>query len=495
MVDVRRSTIVDAPIDHVWSALRDFNGHEAWHPAVSKSHIEDGLPSDMIGAVRDFQLADGSRLREQLLSLSDAEKTFEYCILEATLPLMGYVARIKLLPVTDTGQTYWEWCSTFKTPAFREKSMAKLVGDDIYEAGFRAIKQLLKGHGKIGAAPLARVEQQSFTMSQNMETAKAIVMQSHGGPDVLQLQTIHVPKPQHGEVRIRQTFIGVNYIDVYTRTGYFNLVSPPGIPGMEAVGVVESVGSGDADFRVGDRVGYACVPPGAYTDLRIMKTDFLVHAPEFMSDELLAASLLKGITASFLLHDVYHVKSGDMVLIHAAAGGVGILLVQWAKALGATVIGTTSSDEKAERIRRAGCDHIINYAREDFASAVMDITMGRGADVVYDAVGRDTFENSLTCLKPRGTLVSFGQASGDIGAYEIGKLAGKSVTLSRPNYGHFTATRDEILHHANRFFAAIKQGNVSIDAPRVFALSDARSAHQAIEGRGGTGSIILRAAT
>jgi NADPH:quinone reductase len=317
-------------------------------------------------------------------------------------------------------------------------------------------------------------------------------MQSHGGPEVLQLQTVHVPKPQHGKVRIRQTFICVNYIDVYARTGYFNLVPPPGIPGMEAVGVIESIGSGISELRVGDRVGYACIPPGAYTDLRIMKTDFLVHVPDFMSDEICAATLLKGITASFLLHDVFQVRAGDIALIHAAAGGVGILLVQWVKALGATVIGTTSSDEKAERVNRAGCEKVINCSREDFANAVMDIASGQGANIVYDAVGRDTFENSLKALKPRGTLVSFGQASGDIGAYQIGRLASKSVTLSRPNYSHYTATRETVLGHANRFFGVVESGRVTVDPPRIFALYDARAAHETIESRQGTGSTVIK---
>jgi NADPH:quinone reductase len=492
MVEVRRSTIVDAPIEQVWAMLRDFNGHDRWHPTVATSRIEEGVPSDMIGAVRDFRLTDGARIREQLLSLSDVERSFEYCILDAPLPLMGYVARVRLLPVTDGEQTYWEWRSTFKTPPAREKALAKLVGDDIYEAGFRAIKQLLDGRGKAKVPQVAKAILQPPRTSSTSETAKAIVMQAHGGPEVLQLQTVQVPKPQHGEVRIRQTFIGVNYIDVYTRTGYFNLVSPPGIPGMEAVGVIESIGPGVFEFRVGDRVGYACVPPGSYTNLRVMKTDFLIHVPDFMSDETCAASLLKGITASFLLHDVNLVRAGDVALIHAAAGGVGLLLVQWAKALGATVIGTTSSDEKAERIKRAGCDHVINYSREDFAPAVMEFTNGRGVDVVYDAVGKDTFENSMKALKPRGTMVSFGQASGDIGSYEIGKLASKSVTLSRPNYGHYTATREDVLRHANRFFGVVKSGDISIDPPRIFALSEARAAHEAIEGRGGTGSIVLK---
>jgi NADPH:quinone reductase len=487
VVEVRRSTIVDAPIEQVWALLRDFNGHDSWHPAIAKSRIEDGSPVDRIGAVRNFQLADGSRIREQLLSLSDHSKTFEYCIIEAPLPLMGYVARVSLLPVTDGEQTYWEWRSKFQAPQSRAKALEKLVAEDIYEAGFRAIKQLLKGQGKVQSLPT-----QTPRPIASGDTAQAIVMQAHGGPDVLQLQTIQVPKPQAGEVWIRQTYAGVNYIDVYTRTGYFNLVSPPGIPGMEAVGVIESIGSGITGFRIGDRVAYACMPPGSYTDTRVMKSEFLVQVPDFLSDELAAASLLKGISASFLLHDVFRVKAGDIVLIHAAAGGVGLLLVQWAKAIGAIVIGTASSAEKIERIKRAGCDYAINYAREDFAEAVMDITKGRGADVVYDAVGKDTFQNSLNALKLKGTLVSFGQASGDIGTYEIGKLAGKSVTLSRPNYGHYTETRDDVLRHSGRFYAAIKSGIVSIDPPRVFPLSEAKSAHRAIESRSGTGSIVLK---
>lgn len=487
VVEVRRSTIVDAPIEQVWAILRDFNGHDSWHPAIAKSQIEDGAPSDMIGAVRDFQLADGSRIREQLLSLSDQSRTFEYCIIESPLPLMGYVARVRLLPVTDGDQTFWEWGSTFQVPQARVKALENRVAADIYESGFRAIKQLLKGQGKIPPLPV-----QTPQTIVSGDSAQAIVMQAHGGPEVLQLQTIHVLKPQQGEVRIRQTYIGVNYIDVYTRTGYFNLVSPPGIPGMEAVGVIESAGHGVSEFRTGDRVAYACMPAGSYTSLRVMHPEFLVPVPDFLSDEFASASLLKGISASFLLHDVYQVKSGDVVLVHAAAGGVGLLLVQWAKAMGATVIGTTSSAEKIERIKRAGCDYAINYARDHFAEAVMDITKGRGADVIYDAVGKDTFQNSLNAMKPRGTLVSFGQASGDIGAYEIGKLAGKSVTLSRPNYGHYTETRDDVLRHSNRFFEAAKSGAIVIDPPRVFPLPDAKSAHEAIESRSGTGSIVLK---
>jgi NADPH:quinone reductase len=486
MVEVRRSTIIDAPIAHVWAMLRDYNGHDKWHPAIAISVIEGSSPPDLIGAVRNFKLADGSRIREQLLSLNDHDHSFEYCILDAPLPLIGYVASVKLKPVTDGDQTFWEWRSRFATPPHRERELTKLVGDGIYEAGFQAIKNALRGKPK----PLK--SQPTELHHGTGDIAHTIIMERHGGPEVLKYQSIKISKPNPDEVRIRQRFIGVNYIDVYARTGYFNLIAPPAIPGMEAVGVIESVGSHINNFKTGERVAYACMPPGSYTSLRNMKTDYLVRVPNILSDELAAASLLKGITASFLLHDVYPVKRGETVLIHAAAGGVGLILCQWAKSLGAVVIGTCSSDEKAARAKQAGCDHVIVYSREDFAAAALDLTNGRGVDVVYDAVGKDTFENSIRALKRRGTLVSYGQASGDIGSYEISKLASKSVTVSRPNYGHYTETTEEVSLHALRFFEQLSLENIVISSPIVFALSEAHTAHAKLQSRASMGSIVLQ---
>ncbi len=495
MVKVCRSTIIDAPIDEVWAVLRDFNGHDQWHPAVKTSVIEDGLASDMIGAVRDFQLADGSRIKEQLLSLSDLGHSFSYCILEAPVPLFGYVANVRLKPVTDGSRTFWEWRCAFDPPTHRQRELIKMVSEDIYEAGFRAVKNMLRGNFRAPAAlppPSARSAISLPTVSSQSDTeAMAVVMESHGGPEVLRYQKVRVPAPGFGEVRIRQTAIGVNYIDIYCRTGYFDLIKPPGIPGMEAAGHVESIGPGVSDFKPGDRVAYACAPPGSYTELRVMQADRLVRLPEGINDQKAAASLLKGTTAGFLIHDVYPVKPGDVALVHAASGGVGLLLCQWASALGATVIGTTSSAEKAERARAAGCSHVLDYTRDDFAAQVLDITGGRGADVVYDAVGRDTFESSLRCLKPRGHLVSFGQASGDIGAYEIGKLASRSVTLSRPNYAHFTDTKEDIQRHAARLFGAASAGLLRLESPTQYALADAAQAHADLEARRTIGSLVL----
>jgi NADPH:quinone reductase-like Zn-dependent oxidoreductase len=316
-------------------------------------------------------------------------------------------------------------------------------------------------------------------------------MTRHGGPEVLEAQNIRVANPGLGEARIRQTAIGVNFIDVYCRRGSFDLVTPPGILGMEAAGIVESVGPGVAHLKAGDRVAYACAPPGAYTSIRTMRADLLVALPASVSDEAAASVMLKGITAGFLLHEVYAVKRGDFVLVHAAAGGVGQLLCRWAKALGATVIGVTSSVAKAEQARRVGCDHAIVSTRENIAEAALRLTDGRGVQVVYDAVGKDTFEDSLRALAPRGHLVSFGQASGDVGAYSIDRLASGSVTLSRPNYSHYTDTSAKLKAESDRLFAALRSRVLVVETPRRYALADASAAHADLEGRNTTGALIL----
>ncbi len=251
-------------------------------------------------------------------------------------------------------------------------------------------------------------------------TTTAIVVDRYGGPEVLAERSIEVAAPGAGEVRIRHLAVGVNFIDVYCRTGYFDLLKPPGVPGMEAAGVIESVGTGVTGFAVGDRVAYACPPVGAYSGLRVMKPDPARPSPAGISDDIAAASLLKGVSASFLLHDVARVAPGDTVVVHAAAGGVGQLLVQWARSLGATVIAAVSTEQKAATVRDLGATHVVVHAREDFAEAVMRITGGRGADIVYDAVGRDTIQRSIASLATPGHLVSFGQASGPVGELDIG---------------------------------------------------------------------------
>ncbi|TIU45593.1 MAG: hypothetical protein E5W19_29900 [Mesorhizobium sp.] len=503
MVRVCQSTIIDAPIDEVWAILRDFNGHDRWHPAIAFSEIEGSEPVDAVGSVRHFRLNDGGELREQLLALSDKDRRLSYCLLEAPLPLMGYVASLRLKPVTDGDATFWEWRSEFNPPAHRRDELVKLVTEGIYQAGFAAVRALLRRNAgaplearpspaivppaSSASAPLVT----SRAAASHAETTHAIVVERYGGPEELQLRDFALPLPAPDEVRIRHTVIGVNFIDVYCRTGFFDLLQPPGVPGMEAAGVIEAVGPAVSGFSIGDRVAYACPPVGAYSERRNMAPELLVRLSDDISDETAAAGLLKGVAASFLLHDVHAVKTGDIVLIHAAAGGIGQLLVQWARHLGATVIATVSSDDKARIVERLGAHHVIVYSRDNFAEAVMRLTGGRGANVAYDAVGNDTFAGSLAALAVRGHLVSFGQASGPVGNWDIGRFASKSITVSRPNYAHYTDTSEKLGTHVTRFFQALRQGVIRVETPTHYDLADAARAHRDLEDRRTTGALVL----
>ncbi|MDJ0942819.1 MAG: zinc-binding dehydrogenase [Kiloniellales bacterium] len=485
MVSVRRSTVIDAPIAAVWEVLRDFNGHDRWHPAVDRSRVEDGRRSDQVGAVRDFVLTGGERLRERLLALSDRDHSFRYSIVESEVPLLNYVAEVTLKPVTDGDRTFWSWSSRFETPAGRERELATLVAEGVYEAAFAAIRDRVEGRGG------SLVAQAVAPASGGAIEGLAMVIDRHGGPEELHPAPVAAPPPGPGQVRLRQTAIGVNFIDVYCRTGYFDLVTPPGALGMEAAGVVIDVGAGVSHLSPGQRVAYACPPVGAYVTRRTMEAALVVPLPESIDDETAAAGLLKGMTAEFLLHRVHPVRRGETALVYAPAGGVGRLLCQWAKHLGATVIGATSSEAKARLARAAGADHVILPGAESLEAQVRARTGGRGADVIYDAVGRDSFAHSVAALANRGHLVSFGQASGDIGAWDIGSLASNSATISRPNFGHYTDTPEKVAAITARLFEAIERRILSIEVGRRYPLTEAAAAHRALEGRETTASIIL----
>jgi NADPH:quinone reductase-like Zn-dependent oxidoreductase len=484
MTRVFASTVLDAPIERVWQILRDFNGHDRWHPAIAQSHIEEGA-SDAIGAVRRFRLSDGSELREQLLALSDATHEFRYCLLSSPLPLMGYVARVRLRPVTDGNQTLWEWSSEFTPPPYREAELTALVRDGIYRAGFEAVRQALRG----GFAP--KVPPAPPPQRPSGKTTRAIVVAEYGGPEVMQLLEVPLPDPGPGKVQIRHTAIGVNFIDVYCRSGLFTLLQPPGTPGMEAAGIIAATGPGVTGLSVGDRVAYACPPVGAYAERRNMSPDLMVHLGEDVSDQTAASALLKGVSASFLLHDIARLHPGMCVLIHAAAGGIGQILVQWAKALGCQVIATSSTPDKLRLVKSLGADHVIDYTREDFPAVVKDLTGNRGVDVVFDSAGKTTFGGSLEALALRGHLISFGQASGPVGSWEIDRFASKSLTISRPNYAHYTDTPEKLGPHVSRFFAAVRSGAVTLSAPTVYPLAQAGQAHRDLESRTTTGALVL----
>lgn len=320
----------------------------------------------------------------------------------------------------------------------------------------------------------------------------AIRLHETGGPEVLRWEAVDPGAPGPGEVLLDQKAVGLNFIDVYHRTGLYPLPSLPAVPGMEGAGMVEAVGEGVTEFSPGDRVAYAGIPPGAYAEKRVIPAHRLVPLPAGIDFETAAAMMLQGMTARYLLHGCYPVGAGDTVLIHAAAGGVGLIASQWAHHKGATVIGTVGSPEKAALAKAHGCHHPILYRETDFVDAVRDRTDGRGVDVVYDSVGKETFLKSLDCLRPMGTLVSFGQSSGAIAPFNPALLAAKgSLFLTRPSLMDYTAKRADLLAHAQDLFAAVAADGVQIEVRQTYPLADAAQAHRDLEARKTTGSTVL----
>lgn len=321
---------------------------------------------------------------------------------------------------------------------------------------------------------------------------KAIRVTQPGGPEVLQLQNVELPEPGPGEVLIRHHAIGLNFIDVYHRNGLYQQPSYPCGIGMEGAGVIETVGPKVKEFKAGDRVAYAGGPLGAYTEARVMPTSHLVKLPKEIDFKRGAAMMLQGMTVEYLLHRTYKVKRGQTILVHAAAGGIGLILCQWAKSLGINVIGTVGSDEKAKLAKANGCKYPIVYAREDFVARVKAITKGQGVPVVYDSVGKDTFERSLDCLQPFGLMVSFGNASGAVPPFNLSILAAKgSLYVTRPTLATFSAQRDLLLSMARNLFRAVRSGAVKIRVNQTYALKDAAQAHRDLEARKTTGSTVF----
>jgi NADPH:quinone reductase len=320
---------------------------------------------------------------------------------------------------------------------------------------------------------------------------KAIRIHETGGPEVLLYEEVEVGVPGDGQARVRHTAIGVNYIDTYHRTGLYKLPFPA-VLGTEGAGTVDAVGQGVTHVRPGDRVAYAGGPPGSYSGARLIPADRLVKLPEGISDQQAAGMMLKGLTVWYLVRRTHAVKAKETVLFHAAAGGVGLIAMQWLKALGATIIGTAGSDEKAALARAHGCDHAVVYTREDFAKRVRELTGGAGVPVVYDSVGKDTFQGSLDCLAPLGLMVSFGNASGPVPPFEIATLATKgSLFLTRPTLATYVARREDLEAGAAELFQMVKSGTVKIEVSRTYPLRDAAQAHRDLQARKTTGSLVL----
>jgi NADPH:quinone reductase len=319
----------------------------------------------------------------------------------------------------------------------------------------------------------------------------AIRIHAQGGPEVMKWEAVSVGEPGPSEVRIKHTAVGLNYIDTYHRSGMYP-VALPTVLGREGAGVIEALGSAVTEFKVGDRVAYASSPIGSYSEARLMPAERLVKVPNNITDQQAACMMLKGMTAQYLLRRTFRVKAGDTILAHAAAGGVGLILCQWAKHLGATVIGTVGSAEKAVLAKAAGCDHVINYNTEDFVKRVAEITGGKKCPVVYDGVGKDTFAKSLDCISPLGLMVLYGAASGKVEPFNTGDLAAKgSLYLTRPTLDTYIAKREDLVATANDLFDVVGTGTVKIDINQTYALKDAAQAHRDLEARKTTGSTVL----
>jgi len=320
---------------------------------------------------------------------------------------------------------------------------------------------------------------------------KAITVHELGGPEVLKWEDVEVGEPGEGEILVKHKAIGVNFIDVYYRKGVYKAEKLPFIPGREAVGVVTAVGQGLTGRKVGDLVAYAGNPMGSYAEEQILPANQVVPFPSTLDPILGAAVMLKGMTVQYLLRSCFKVEPGHTILVHAAAGGVGSLLCQWGEALGATVIGTVSNEEKAAQAAEDGCHHPIIYTQESFVERVKEITKGQGVNVVYDSVGKDTFQGSLECLASRGYMVSFGQSSGMVDPVPMSVLAPKSLFLTRPSLMHYTTTRDELLRCAGEVFTAVANGVLKVRVTKTYPLSEAAKAHADLEARKTTGSIVL----
>jgi NADPH:quinone reductase-like Zn-dependent oxidoreductase len=490
-INVIRSAIIDASIDQVWTVLRDFNSHDRWHPAVAHSRMENDLGGDVVGGVRQFSLTDGAELREQLLSHNDREYTFTYCILDSSLPLFDYVATVRLKPVTDGNQTFWDWRSQFRASDDGAAELEDLIGEQVYEVGFTGLRKFLAKQAAPPRPP-APEEETALAAAGGGEhlPSKAVVVTATGGPEVMSLSDVTVSAPGPQQVRIRQTVIAVNYLDLKHRRGISAGFDLPGTPGMEGVGEIIDVGEQVNGLFPGDRMAYMSRTPGAYADIRCIDADACIPLPDGISD-IDASMLLKGVTAALLLTRVFRAAPGATILIQAVSGGVGHVLSQWAKSMDLTVIGTVSSTEKAKFSRDYGCDYpIVVAADTPLADEVMRITKGRGVDYWVHSSGAHGLDTAVACLSICGHCAVIGDRDGQSITLDVNMLQQRSLTVSAPVCFDFFEDRPYLQRLAHQLFAKI-QSRIIIPAIEVFPLSQVKEAHNRIESRKNMGAVVL----
>jgi NADPH:quinone reductase-like Zn-dependent oxidoreductase len=488
---VIRSAVIEAPIERVWAVLRDFNSHHRWHPAVARSQMENDLDGDVVGGVRRFSLADGAELREQLLNLSDRDYTITCSILDSSLPLFDYVATVRLKPVTDGNQTFWDWRSQFRAPDDRAAELENLVGRQIYEAGFTGLRTFLAEQAA-SPRPPAPEEATAVVAAVGGEhlPSKAVVVAATGGPEVMSLRDVTVSAPGPQQVRIRQTAIAVNYLDLKHRRGISAGFDLPGTPGMEGVGEIIDVGEQVNGLFPGDRVAYMSRKPGAYADIRCIDADACIPLPDGISD-IDASTLFKGVTAALLLTGVFRAAPGTAILIQAVSGGVGHLLSQWAKSMDLTVVGTVSTAAKAKFSRDLGCDYPIVVADDKrLVAEVMRITNGRGVDYWVHSSGAHGLDAAVACLSRCGHCAVIGDRDGESITVEIDVLKQRSLTVSAPVCFDYFDDRPYLQRLAHQLFTKI-QSRTIIPAIEAFPLSQAAEAHNRIEARQTMGAVVL----
>jgi NADPH:quinone reductase-like Zn-dependent oxidoreductase len=490
-INIIRSAVIDAPIDRVWAVLRDFNSHEQWHPAVTGSRMENDFDGDVVGGVRKFRLTDGAEIREQLLRHSDREYSFTYCILDSPLPLFDYMAAVRLKPVTDGDQTFWDWRAQFHAPDDQAAELENLVARQICEEGFMGLRSFLAGQT---ARPLPASAETAATdagpVYDELLPSRALVVEAAGGPEAMSLKNVTVSAPDPQQVRIRQTAIAVNYLDLKHCRGISENFDLPDTPGMEGVGEIVDAGRQVNGLFPGDRVAYISRTPGAYAGIRCIDADLCIPLPDGVSDNE-ASILLKGITAGLLLSRVFRAAPGATILIEAVSGGVGHLLSQWAKSMDLTVIGTVSTTEKARFSRECGCDYPIVLADDSpLAADVMRITNGRGVDYWVHSSGARGLDTALACLARCGHCAVIGDRDGQPISLDMNGLKQRSLTVSAPVCFDYIDDRTYLQRLAHQFFAKI-QSRIIMPAIEAFPLSQAAEAHNRIESRQNMGAVVL----
>ncbi len=487
-VNVIQSAVIDAPIDRVWAVLRDFNSHGRWHPAVARSRMENDVAGDVVGGVRRFSLSDGAELREQLLSHSDREYTFTYCILDSPLPLFDYMATVRLKPVTDGNQTFWDWRSQFRAPDDRAAELENLVGRQVYEAGFGGLRTFLADQAAPPRPPIP--EEAAAAVGGEHLPSRAVVAATAGSPEVMSLSDVTISAPGPQQVRIRQTAIAVNYLDLKHRRGIAAGFDFPGTPGMEGVGEIIDVGEQVNGLFPGDRVAYMSRRPGAYADMRCIDADVCIPLPDGVSDNN-ASTLLKGVTAALLLSRVFRAAPGATILIQAVSGGLGHLLSQGAKSMDLTVIGTVSTREKAKFSRDGGGDYPMVVADDTpLAAEVMRITNGRGVDYWVHSSGGHGLDTAVAGLSRCGHCAVIGDRDGQSIPLDVNVLKQRSLTVSAPVCFDYLDDRLYLQRLAHQLFAKI-QSRMIIPVIEAFPLSQASEAHHRIESRQTMGAVVL----